>query len=315
MSRVENNLDEYGKRALAPLRHAPPIDPSVLSDEKAKFLLHAENLRKNIIPTRLRPTERKPDTRWVRLSTPIFKTFVISIFVLLLVAGSSFTVYAAQSSLPGEPLYSVKSLSEDIRLILTFSTKDKLDLTLDFTNRRMGEISNLVEAGKSLPEGTSDRYQHELEDALQLATQMDDQQMFIALGQIKKLAEDQGITIEELLISLPNQTSPAIIHLKERLQEQVQLSTIGEKNPQEFRLEIRERAHNRQGLKHAPISDDLESTPAIASVTPMPAQDENGMNQPTEIPGHGNSGNGQGQSTPGNSNGNHGPNPTHTPNP
>lgn len=321
MTRADSELDEYGKRVLAPLRSIPPIDPQLAAEEKAKFLLQGENLRQDLLPVSggvyAERDHRRLNALRGKQSLPLYKALVVTILVLLILAGSSFTVYAAQSSLPGEPLYTIKSWSEEFRLSMTFSTKAKLNLTLDYTNRRVDEISRIVAGGKAVNDQTSERFQTELDTALQLAAQLDDTQMQSALGQIKGRAESQGITMEELITKLPEQAEPAIVRLRERLQEQVKLSTIGESDPQAFRMEINERVHTRQGPKQTPHSDQSESTPAGSSNTPMPEQEDKGngneMNQPTEVPDHNGPGNGQGQSTPGN--GNHGPNPIHTPEP
>jgi hypothetical protein len=308
MTRADAEMDDYAKSMLSPLRPVPFADPKMVKEEKAKFLLQGENLRNNLNPSlvekKLRRVDRYTERRRRWLALPIYKALFIVILVLVLLGASSFTVFAAQSSLPGDPLYPIKSVSEDIRISLAFSTQAKLNLTMDYTNQRVREIQGLATQGKSLPDQTSERYQHELEAELQLAAQMNDQAMQSALLQIKVHAENQGMTVEELIAHLPNQASPAILRLQERLQEQVQLSTIGEKNPQAFRQEIHEREHthqapNKQATSEAPASQDTEgaATPAYTLESPG-----NGMNQPTTQPGHGNPGNG-----------NHNPNRSHTP--
>ncbi len=292
-----------GKGHSRPCVPPHPLDPQVKAAEKSKFLLQGESLRQSLIP---RSSEVYTERETRRLETfrrgrrlPLFKAMVASILVLIFLVGSSITVYAAQSSLPGEPLYTIKSWSEDVRLSMTFSTKAKLNLTLDFTNRRVDEISRMAASGKAMNNQSSERLQNELDNALELVTQLDDPQMQNALGNIKKQAENQGMTIEELISKLPSQAEPAIIHLQERLNEQVNLSTIGEKNPQAFRSEVRERL--RKGPKHLPTSGESQSSPAGLSNTPMPEQEDDG---------HDGQGNGHGQSTPGN--GNRGPKPTRT---
>ncbi len=316
MTRAEDELDEYGKRVFERLRSTRPIDPLVTTAEKAKFLLQGENLQKGLTPG---SGEVYAERDLHRLSAlrrkrplPLFKALVVTILVLIFLVGSSFTVYAAQSSLPGQPLYTIKSWSEDIRLSLTFSTKGKLNLTLDYTNRRMDEISRMVASGKALNDQTSERLQSELDNALELAAQLDDPQMQNALGEIKRQAENQGMTIEELITKLPPQAEPAISHLQERLNEQVKLTTIGEKDPKAFRSELQERLGIHQGLKQSPTSDQSQFTPTGSSNTPMPVQEDNGngKDHPGEVPGQGGPGNNQGQSTPGN--GNHGPKPIDT---
>jgi hypothetical protein len=310
MTRAEREMDEYGKRLLAPLQSAPPPDPKLVAEEKAKFLLQSENIRKNLIPNlaalESQNINRHAGTIRGIFSTSLLKTLVVAILVLVLLTASSFTVYAAQSSLPGEALYTIKSVSEDVRLSLTFSTEAKLNLTLEYTNRRMNEIQGLVSKGKPLPDQTSDRYQQELDSALQLAAQLNNQQIQSALGEIKANAEGQGMTVDQIIAKLPVQASPAIVHLQQRLQEQVQLSTFGEEDPQQFRLEIQQREHLRQGPKHSSTEEQSESMPVQVTASPEPAQQENGNkggnNQATEMPGKGNQGNKQGQPQPGNGN-------------
>ncbi|MFZ2096046.1 MAG: DUF5667 domain-containing protein [Anaerolineales bacterium] len=325
MSESNEDLNKFGKRILSPLRQVDPLDPKIAAEERAKFLLQGENLRKDLSSKHTDVTSTKvvskPNTLRGKQPLPLFKALIAVILVAIILVGSSITVYAAQSSLPGEPLYTIKSISEDVRLSMALSAKAKLDLTLTYTNRRVSEISSLISEGQALPDQTSDRYQQELEHALELAAQMEDQQMQVSLGEIKKVAENQGMTMAKLLASLPEQASPAIIRLRERLQEQVMLSSFGETDPQAFRNEIRQRQQNRQGSKHTSEPEQTGSTPVISPNAPMPEQEQNGngkdRNQPTEMPGHDGQGNGpengQGQSTTGS--GKHGPDATHTPKP
>jgi hypothetical protein len=139
-----------------------------------------------------------------------------------------------------------------------------------------------------------------------------------ALGKIKHQAESQGITLDELISKLPEQAEPAILHLQERLQEQVTLSTIGENDPQAFRSHVIERQHRRPSSgKSTPASDGSEIQPTDDSGKDNP--DNNGKGngkdkgQPTEVPDHGNSGGGEGNSTP--EDGGHGDDPNNTPTP
>jgi len=318
MTRAEKDLDEFGKHMLAPLREAPHPDPQILGQEKARFLELGGSLQQSLIP---QPGSSKmkldqPGVLPVRRQQPrlIFKALAAALIALFILVGSSLTVYAAQDSLPGDTLYLVKSWSEDIRLSLTSSPQDRLNLTLDYTDRRVGEITRLLAAGKSLPEHTSDRFQAELDNALQLAAQMDDAEMHYALGQIKQQAANQGMSMEELLNNLPDQAAPAIIHLRQRLMEQVELTSVGEKNPQAFRSEIHKRQNQQPGKhKNTPASSDSNTNPSESPSAPIPTQPvpDDDINQPTQPNGHNDNGNGQGKPNPGN--GNHGPGPTDAP--
>jgi hypothetical protein len=322
MTRSNDELNEFGRQALEPLRATPPIDPKAASEAKRKFLLQGENLRE--VDAKHHGAEgawqviKKHDIFWMLRQKPVMKSLaaILLVFAFIL-AGSSITVYASQSSLPGEPLYGVKSWSEDVRIAMSTSPNAKLSLTLNYTNRRVEEISILLANGKPVNEYAADRFQKELEDSLQLATQLDDTQMQHALGEIIRHAEKQGITMKELISKLPPEAKQAAIKLQERLNEQVQLSNVGETNPKEFRIQVRERLHDLQRAKHAPDVDQSQPAPDNKSFTPVPEQDGNHNGdkniQPNEIPGEAGPGDDHGQSNPGN--GNSGKNPTHTPKP
>jgi hypothetical protein len=319
MNHSDEELNKFGKRILSPLSQVDPLDPASIAQERAKFLAQVQHLRTDL-PVVINNETEKQSNREDRIylrkpRMPLFRALIAVLVVVILLAGSSATVFAAQNSLPGEPLYAIKSLSEDVRFAVALNPQTKLDLTLTYTNRRAEEISSLVANGEELPAQTSNRYQLELEQALDLAAQMNDQQMQAALIQIRNGAEKQGMTMEELLVKLPEQASPAILRLQERLQEQVMLSSFGESDPQAFRNEIRERQKIRQSIRHSTEPEQTEEIPLIADNTPMPGQDNNGseMIQPSQMPGHNGQDNSQDESLPGNSN--HGPGPTHTPKP
>jgi hypothetical protein len=319
---MTNADDEFGKRILSPLKPTSPLDPHVAGEEKARFLHQAESLRQAVPPGSGREdalNEHGRLTGYLRKQPlPLFKGLVAIIVALIFLVGSSLTVYAAQTSLPGEGLYPIKSISEDIRLKLTHSPRARLELTLEYSHRRVTEISRMLEMGKNIPSQVSDRFQDELEGALLIAAQMDDPQMKKALEEIKDQAENQGKTFNGYISHLTEQNEPAFVRLQERLQEQIKLSAFGESDPQKFRLEIRERQHRRdEAHKSTPNNNDSATTPKKKLSTPRPsqAQDErnNGNKQPTQASDHDTGSPGQGNPDPGN--GNHGPEPSRTPKP
>jgi hypothetical protein len=227
------------------------------------------------------------------------KALVGAVLALLILVGSTATVYASQSSLPGDPLYIVKSLSEDFRLSFTTSPQAKLDLTLTYTERRIGEITTLVSFGKLLPDKASDRFKGELEDALLLAANMDDDNLERALGKIKQAAESQGTTLEELITNLPDQAEPAILRLQQRLAEQIYLSNFGESDPSSFRQEIQAR-HNQREKRHGPLKTENPGKLSTEDAKqPNNGNRNNENHQKLETPGNNNEGTGHGKSTPG----------------
>ncbi len=67
--------------------------------------------------------------------------------VLVLVLGGGGTVFAADSSMPDSPLYSVKLATEQVRLTLTPSQMGKARLCAELVDRRVGEIAYMANKG------------------------------------------------------------------------------------------------------------------------------------------------------------------------
>jgi hypothetical protein len=314
--------DEFGKQILSPLKSVPPVDPQVAAEEKARFLLLVEEIRQGILPessndSLLQEYGAMKASRGVH-RFPLLGGLVALLIALIVIFGSSLTVYAAQGSLPGEGLYPLKSISEDIRLSLTHSPRARLDLTLEYSQRRVGEISQILAMKKNIPAKVSERLQDELESALQIAAQMDDLQMVNALEEIRGQAENQGKTFNGLIPHLTEQNEPAIVRLQERLREQVKLSAFGASDPQKFRMEIRERQNRRMEMhKSNPNAIDKTTIPNEGFTTPYPTEIGNKQDhtpeQPTQAPDSEDDNPGMGNPDPGN--GNNKPEPSRTPKP
>jgi hypothetical protein len=295
------------------------MDQQAASEEKRKFLSQGENLRQVFIPNKDKMDEIQGAETAEVLSRKrphlALKAVAAALLALIVLLGSSLTVYAANNSLPGQPLYALKSWGEDVRLSLTSSPQTRLEITLNYTNRRIDEISRLLQEGKSLPGKVSDRYQGELENALQYAAQMEDEQMQQALSVIKSHAENQGTAMEELIKKFPDHAELVMIHLQERLHEQLRISAMGESDPDTFRVQIRERQQS-QGRNHKSGSDDASSSAASSSSTPLPAGGENHEDETDQTtPEPGNEDKNQGQGNKNQGNGGHGAEPSRTPRP
>jgi len=79
----------------------------------------------------------------------IFKVigFVLAIAVLLF-GGIGITGTAAQSAIPGDALYAVKTTIENTRLSLAQDAGDRAQMKLAFAEQRLSEISGLIREGR-----------------------------------------------------------------------------------------------------------------------------------------------------------------------
>lgn len=168
----------------------------------------------------------------------MLKILLTTLFVLSLLAGSgAATVYAAQGSLPDQALYPVKTWSEDARLALTTAPASKLELTLAYTDRRLAEIAALQAQAAPSYQNVALRLQTQLDAALQIAANLPDSDMPLALAQIRQRAEIQVRTMTQLMDGA-NAADPTLARLQARLQEQIRLAAQGEADPQIFRQQF-----------------------------------------------------------------------------
>ena len=159
-SSIEDCLDRYPsvRRQLEPLlrialeiREPPDIKPSHVFRAKARVWLMDQIHGKQAVT-------RWPWSRYEGQMRPIsyLKKFsmstagIILAIVLALSAAGGGTVYAAQSSLPGDTLYPVKLSSEQAIMMLPGDDVARAERALNFAERRVQEMEALAERGRSL---------------------------------------------------------------------------------------------------------------------------------------------------------------------
>jgi hypothetical protein len=85
---------------------------------------------------------------------PKIAVAIIAVVLALFSVGGS-TVHASQDSLPGDTLYSVKLVSEQIRVALTFSSSEKTELYLSLAENRIEEMAALADSNRTKDVGNA----------------------------------------------------------------------------------------------------------------------------------------------------------------
>jgi hypothetical protein len=77
-------------------------------------------------------------------------TYVVAIILVavLLFGGSGMTVLAAQSAIPGDALYSVKTSLEQTRFSMARDAGNRAELQIQYAGLRLQEIEKLIAAGR-----------------------------------------------------------------------------------------------------------------------------------------------------------------------
>ncbi len=91
-----------------------------------------------------------------------FANLVVVVVVVLL--ASAGVTFASQTSLPGEPLYSVKRLSEEAKIFVIFDQKTKQKERIKLTSRRVGEVEQLASKDPGKAEELLGEYESQIEN-------------------------------------------------------------------------------------------------------------------------------------------------------
>ncbi len=205
--------------------------------------------------------------------------FVLAIKLVLVLAvmlgGAGVTAAAAQSSLPNEALYPIKLLIEEAQLSLAASPDAQIDAQLDHAQQRVSEMAQLNDRGAAIPADVPTRLQAQLQAALHIAAQLDDQHLPAALDRIQLRTQDQLREVEQWHL---NDAVQALTQAREMAQ-------LGRSDPQAFRAHF---IPSRPADAPPPMTPraDPSRTPAgpRASSTPQPSRTPQKPPQMTNTP-------------------------------
>lgn len=320
-------LDPKLIQAINRLNKTPERDPQMEARGRANFLNQATSM----ISTVSRQTDQRHNG-WFNLfqrkeHIPIMNTLIAIVVTLtFLFGGTGATVYASQGSLPGQILYPVKTIGEDTLMVMSTSTQTRLKYLLNFTDRRIQEISGLLSNGQTLPESLVIRLRSQLEQALQLAAHADPSLGTKLLEQVRLRAQTQEQLMTMLMTRMPESDQLLMQQVMLRIQEQVRLCLLGESDLPGLMILLRQQDQNRmnQGSQTLqPGTGNQTANPMMnGSGTPMPFGNGNGSGSegmlPSKTPMPSGSGSGSGGMMPSGTPGQYGStphNPSMTPQP
>lgn len=217
---------------------------------------------------------------------------LLSILVIagLLFGGSATAVGAAQDDLPNEPLYAVKTWTEDLSLQFQNNQEEKVSRLMELAQIRIQEMTRLSEAGQPIPDQLKLRLEKHIQQALQICVNMDDPTLERALLQIRDRLQNQDRDMEQLQLRTQDQLQ---LHTQDQLQLQTQTRTM---------LHERLRLVEEGLLNHEIFRNRVQSGFQYGQddVTP-PVQNGNGQQngQPSVVPGEPNTEPGSPNLTPG----------------
>ena len=233
-----DELDPELKKKLEPLKEVPPRNPQDAVRGKAVFLNQAAKLAQQPVTTGRKWRRNRWLGRNVRPiftkkeKLPVMGTFTaIALALALLLGGTGGTVYASQSSIPGEALYPVKTLSEDVRNMITIDPQASIDLNLDLADRRVAEITALDTQDQPLDESVVVRLQEHLNTALQQMIHLDEDTFDDTLPQVKTRLETQEMNMQQVNKNEDPQGDALCTMTQNMIRDRIRLLEEGQESP------------------------------------------------------------------------------------
>jgi hypothetical protein len=232
------NLEEKLEPWFTSLRdEAVERTPVSFEKGRAAFVAEAAKWASTVSPTR-----EKRRIGWtinIRKEPMKMSTLLAIVVVFtMLFGGAGATVYAAQDSDPSQPLYRVKLASEDVQFGLAFQNRTRIELSLQFANRRIEEIINLLASNENIPEALANRWEFHVQEAFRLAAQQAEAEFEPAMSRIQRQLQHQEQLLSQLHHS--HQAEPVVVRIRSRLRIGLENIEAGLEDPLQYRLRLQQ---------------------------------------------------------------------------
>lgn len=262
----QNELESGIVERLNEIKLVPPRDSQSAQRSRAAFLSQA------VSASELR---RLRGWKYRFKKEQFAMNLLISILVIAgLLFGGGATVNAAQNDLPEEPLYALKTWSEDVSLLFQNDSEKKVNRLMELAQVRVREMERLSEAGQTVPDQVRLRLERHVQQALQICSRLDDTAMDRTLLRLRDQLRDRDHDMQQLQLRIHQEPQPVLERTREMLQLRLQVVNDGLLDHEMFRNTA------RNGFRHG---QDEEFTPPA----PIGTGQQNGQQtgQPTLVPG------------------------------
>ncbi len=238
---------------LKSLRHLEPDQRWFFSTKKILKRFIQEN------PTSPQPLKGS----FLFFRSPRFATAALALLLILTISGGA--VLASQESLPGDTLFPIKLLTEEVEKFLARDDFSKAKISLKLTNKRLEEVIKLTTSGN--PEENQEhintnleRFKLELKEAESFLIKLDiknkkgQETLKLALKFGENLANHQEI-LQKIEALAPDQAKEAIQLAREVLAE-------GEEVSLKINLKIKNEARENENRKDEKIEVKVKDSKA-----------------------------------------------------
>jgi len=237
MNPSHENIDPRVLSLLESIRYVPDRNPQLAGQARQKFLAQARTMEPSTSKDVIMLLKEKIFPS-VNLGSPArrlaFKPILITLIVALMLFGSvSGVAFAAQDSLPGQPLYPIKWITEDIRANMSGDPTEKALLETAFVQTRFMEMKAIDQEGADVPLQVIERLNLQLQNVLDTSARLDEANMVRILNRMELVLREG----DEIIIPTQNLATKEMngATLQQYVEYQHRLVQEGVQNPDDFR--------------------------------------------------------------------------------
>jgi len=147
-----------------------PPPPAGLATGRERVLAEAARLKARAVRRPLYATEpeerTRPERRRKMSLLLAYKVMAVVMAIAIAMTGAGGGVVLAGDSLPGDLLYPVKLISEDVKFLLTREPADRAELAMTFASERVQEMETLANQGVVIPDTVLARMTQQMEQTM-----------------------------------------------------------------------------------------------------------------------------------------------------
>lgn len=204
------------------LETTPPRDAELASHTREKFLAAVEGFPQAAPAPALgwfgrlfQSGKRDGSTLYAGGRKFAFSTLAAIIFALVvLFGGASATAFASQSALPGDALYPLKTGLEQTQISLANDAYNRARLYLDFAQRRLDEITELLAQGRTndveFASNEFENYIQKVMAASQIVQLADDARSAELNRLVSQALLDYASALKSVLVEAPEVVKPVV---------------------------------------------------------------------------------------------------------
>jgi hypothetical protein len=205
--------------------------------------------------------------------------------------GGGAVVAGAQEAMPEDALYPVKVWSEDVRLWAESAPLSKMDLALQFADRRAEELIHQFDAGLPVEDAVMLRLMEEDDLALAIAADAGDAEAPAALEKVRTRMENQERALEYLGLGAGPDESALLLQTRQMIRQRLELLQ-GDLHDPQVRARILEQVRLRVNRQDTAPAGQTNQNGNGGTDQGSPSEPGSGGNGPqaegTPAPGGGN---------------------------